>query len=180
MPASLPSFVVPQLETEHLLLRGHLPSDLAPFVAMWAEPAFYRFLSPQPLSQEEVWTKMLRHTGLWPLLGYGYWAIEEKSTGAFIGAVGFADWRRIIEPALNGIPEMGWVLAPQVQGRGYATEAARAALSWEAAHLAAPRLVCLIHPENLASRRMAEKNGYQEYARTIYKGQPGLLLERWP
>jgi len=170
---------IPLIETPRLRLRGHYPSDLAASVAMWQEPAFYQYLGGQPLPEEEVWTKMLRHLGIWALCGYGFWAVEEKATGDFIGVVGFGDWQRTISPSLKGYPEVGWVLAPHTHGQGYATEAAQAALAWADTQLQQPRTVCLIHPDNLPSLQLAAKVGYQEFGRTLYKGQPGILLERF-
>ena len=169
---------IPTLDTARLRLRGHYPADLAPFLAMWQEPAFYRYLTGYPLPEEDVWTKMLRHAGVWALCGYGYWAVEEKATGRFIGNVGFGEWQRVIEPSLKGYPEIGWVLAPQAHGRGYAAEAARAVLAWGDAHLAQKRTVCLIGGANAPSLRLAARCGYQEFGRTEYKTHPVLLLER--
>jgi RimJ/RimL family protein N-acetyltransferase len=170
---------IPVLETERLRLRGHYPADLVASLAMWQEPAFYQFLGGQPLPEEEVWTKMLRHLGIWALCDYGFWAVEEKATGHYLGVVGFGDWQRSIVPSLKGFPEVGWVLAPQCHGQGYATEAMQAAFAWADAQFDQPRTVCLIHPDNLPSLRLAAKFGYQEFSRTIYKGQPGVLLERF-
>ena len=169
---------IPILETARLRLRGHRPTDLPAFTAMFQQAAFYTYLSGQPLPEAEVWTKMLRHLGLWPLLGYGYWAVEEKSSGEFIGVVGLADWQRAIAPSLKGLPESGWVLAPHCHGRGYATEALQAALAWADAQLPARRTVCLINPHNQPSLRLAARCGYHEFARTTYKEQPVVLLER--
>ncbi len=169
---------IPRLDTARLRLRANQAADLAPFLAMWQEPAFYEFLTGAPLGEEEVWTKLLRHLGQWPMQGYGYWGIEEKATGELVGAVGFADWQRTIEPSLKGFPEMGWVLAPRCHGRGYAAEAAQAALAWADAQLAQRRTVCLIDEANAPSLRLAAKLGFQEFSRTIYKGQSVRLLER--
>ena len=169
---------IPLIETPRLLLRGHYPADLAASLAMWQEPAFYQYLGGQPLPEEEVWTKMLRHLGIWTLCGYGFWAVEEKATGHYLGVVGFGDWQRSITPSLKGVPEVGWVLAPHSHGQGYATEAMQAALAWADAHFHQPRTVCLIHPDNLPSLRLAAKLGYHEFARAPYKGHPGVLLER--
>ena len=72
----------------------------------------------------------MRYRGLWPVLGYGYWAVEETASGRFVGDVGFADFHRVLEPSIRGVPEMGWVLAPEVHGNRYASEAVTAALHW--------------------------------------------------
>jgi RimJ/RimL family protein N-acetyltransferase len=170
---------IPVLETARLRLRANQPRDLAAFTAMWQQPQFYRYLGGQPLPEEEVWTKLLRHMGLWPMYGYGYWAVEEKATGDFVGAVGFGEWQRALEPSLKGWPEAGWVLAPHTHGRGYATEAVQAALAWADAQLAQPRTVCIIDPANEPSLRLAARFGYQEFSRTVYKGNPIVVLERF-
>jgi len=170
---------IPVIETARLRLRGHYPSDLAAFVAMFQEPQFYQHLSGHPLPEEEVWTKMLRHMGVWYLYGYGFWAVEEKATGHYIGAVGFGEWQRNIVPVIKGFPEVGWVLAPHTHGQGYGAEAAQAALAWGDAHLPQARTVCLVDVGNLPSLRLAAKVGYQEIDRVLYKGIPIVLLERF-
>ncbi|MGC2109625.1 MAG: GNAT family N-acetyltransferase [Candidatus Korobacteraceae bacterium] len=169
---------VPVLETERLRLRGHRPDDFAACTMMWADPVVVRHTAGRPQSGEETWTKILRYAGLWPLLGFGFWAMEEKATGEFVGEVGFADFKRDMEPSIAGIPEMGWVLASKAHGKGYATEAVRAAIAWGDQHLSAARTVCLIQPENAASLRVAEKCGFREYERTMYKEHDVILLER--
>jgi RimJ/RimL family protein N-acetyltransferase len=166
------------LETDRLKLRLHRPDDFAACAAMWADPAVTRYIGGKPLTEEEVWARLLRYAGHWLWLGFGYWAIEEKATGHFVGELGFADFHRDIQPSFRGIPELGWVLAAAAHGKGYATEAVRAAVAWGDDHFHGGRTVCLIHPENLASMRVAEKCRYQEFHRTIYKNHPAVLFER--
>jgi RimJ/RimL family protein N-acetyltransferase len=72
----------------------------------------------------------LRYVGHWSWLGFGYWLVEEKTSGQFVGEVGFADYKREIEPSIDDVPEIGWVLVPAMYGRGYATESVRAAIDW--------------------------------------------------
>ncbi|MBV8245041.1 MAG: GNAT family N-acetyltransferase, partial [Candidatus Eremiobacteraeota bacterium] len=115
----------------------------------------------------------------WDLLGYGFWGVEERESGAFIGEVGFADFHRDIEPSLDGLPEVGWVFASHAHGKGYATEAMLAALSWGEAHFgAAAQFACIIAPENAASIRVAEKCGFTLAHRTQYHNEPALLFKR--
>ena len=170
---------IPIIETARLRLRGHYPTDLVASLAMWQQPQFYQHLTGKPLPEEEVWTKMLRHLGVWYLYGYGFWAIEEKATGHYIGAVGFGEWQRTLEPSIKGFPEIGWVLAPHTHGQGYAIEAAQAALAWGDAHLPQARTVCLVDTGNVASLSLAAKVGYQEIDRIVYKEVPIVLLERF-
>ena len=168
---------VPIIETSRLLLRPHRPDDFADCAAMWADPGVTRHIGGKPFSPEEVWARMLRYAGHWSWMGFGYWAIEEKATGAFAGELGFADYKRDIA-SIQNLPEMGWVLASTMQGQGYATEAVRAALVWGDARFESPRTVCIVDPENLSSIRVAEKCGYREFERTTYKGHPTIVFAR--
>ncbi len=169
---------VPVLETERLTLRGHTLADFDECAAMWGDPLVTRHIGGRPSTEEEVWARVLRYAGLWALLGYGYWAVRERDSGRFVGDVGLADFRREVTPALGDAPEAGWVLAPWAHGRGFATEAVRAVLSWADANLAAPRTVCLIAPENAASIHVAEKCGFREVTRGTYKGEETIICER--
>jgi RimJ/RimL family protein N-acetyltransferase len=166
------------LETERLKLRGHRLDDFAGCAAMWADPVVTRFFGGKSLTEEEAWTRFLRYAGHWSLLGFGYWAVEEKATGNFIGEIGFADYKRDIESSLKHLPEIGWVLASESHGKGYATEAVRAAIAWGDRHFRADQTTCIVHPENLRSIRVAEKCGYREFQRTTYKGQPSIVYVR--
>lgn len=168
----------PVIETARLRLRAHRPDDLAPCWAMWADPAVTRHIGGKPASRHETWSKLLRYAGLWSLLGYGYWALEDRATAGFVGELGFADFKRDVQPSPGERPEIGWALAPHAHGKGYATEAVQAALAWADAHFGATKTVCLISAGNLASIRVAEKCGYREYARTEYHGETTMLFER--
>lgn len=169
---------VPVLETTRLKLRGHRLDDFTHCAAMWADPQVTQYIGGKPLTEEEAWTKFLRYAGHWRLLGFGYWAIEEKATGKFVGELGFADYKRDLQPPLNGTPEIGWVLASPAHGKGYATEAVRAAVAWGDAHFQAARTACIIAPENLASIHVAEKCGYRGPQPATYRGKPTLLFVR--
>jgi RimJ/RimL family protein N-acetyltransferase len=179
MPGSIhPSVQVPILETERLNLRGHRLEDFHHCAAMWADPEVTRFIGGKPLSEEESWRRMLGYVGHWSLLGFGLWVAEEKATGNFVGEVGFADYKRDLDPSLKGTPEIGWVLASRARGRGYATEAVRAAVAWGDAHFPTARTACIIVPENLPSIRVAVKCGYKEFTVATYKGRPTAMYVR--
>jgi RimJ/RimL family protein N-acetyltransferase len=168
----------PVLQTERLILRGHTLADFDECAAVWADPLVTRHIGGRPFTEEESWARVLRYGGLWPLLGYGYWAVRERETGRYVGDVGLADFRRDVVPPLGQVPEAGWVLATWAHGRGFGTEAVRAVLAWSDAHLDAPRTVCLIDPENAGSVRVAEKCGYRERERATYRGGEVITLER--
>jgi RimJ/RimL family protein N-acetyltransferase len=171
---------VPILETERLKLRGHRLEDFAQCAAMWADPLVIRYVGRKPLTEEESWTRFLRYAGHWYFLRFGYWVAEEKTSRKFVGEVGFADYKRDLEPSLKGVPEIGWVLAASAHGRGYATEAVRAAVEWGDKHFEGARTACIIAPDNLASIRVAKKCGYRQFQLATYKGHPTLMFEREP
>lgn len=178
MTAEMPAHLTPVLETARLRLRGHRVGDFADCAALWADPVVVRHIGGRPFTLEEVWSKVLRYVGHWALLGFGYWVVEERASGRFVGEVGFADFKRDLTPSPEGAPEIGWVLAPWAHGVGFATEAVRAAIAWGEGHFGAVPTVCLIDPDNAASLRVAEKCGYREFARTTYKDSPSVLLRR--
>jgi RimJ/RimL family protein N-acetyltransferase len=169
---------IPALTTARLTLRGHRLDDFADCVRLWGDPLVTRYISARPFTEEEVWTRLLRYVGHWALLGFGYWMVRETATDRLIGEVGFAEHRRDMTPSVFGMPEIGWVLTPAAHGQGFATEAARAAIEWGDARFDRARTVCLIHPDNRPSLRVAEKAGYRQYDRTTYKDALTILLER--
>lgn len=168
---------VPILETDRLRLRGHALGDFEALVSMWGDPAVVRHISGKPSTREETWSRLLRYAGHWSLLGYGFWAIEEKATGRFVGEGGFADFKRDLTPAIDP-PEQGWALNADSHGKGYATEAVQAMIAWAEPHFGRRDFTCMISPLNIASIRVAEKAGYREIVRTAYKGEPTILFRR--
>jgi RimJ/RimL family protein N-acetyltransferase len=184
MSDSLPA-AIPTLETGRLRLRPHRREDFSACVALWSDPPVTRYIGGKPLSREDVWARFLRYAGSWHLLGFGYWAVEEISTGRFIGELGYAQNERTFDPPVSLLdaaglvmPEVGWVLSPQVHGRGYATEAVRAALAWGDSHVVANRAFCIIHPDHSASIRVAQKCGFAESSRPCYQTEPTILFTR--
>ena len=168
----------PTLETERLRLRGFRASDLDAQRATLVDPEVIRFLGAVPASREETWRKMLAAPGLWAWLGYGYWVVEGREDGAYLGQIGFADFKREMSPSIENIPEMGWIMARQGQGRGYATGAALAALAWADEALGGGEIVAIISHENGASIRIAEKTGFSAREEAVYKDEPILLFRR--
>lgn len=151
---------IPVLATGRLILRGHRSDDFNALHALWCEPAVYAHISGEPSTREASWARLLRYAGMWPMLGYGYWAITDRHSGAYIGDIGFCDFHRHCEPPLGSVPEMGWVLSPAWHGQGLGREAVTAALAWADAALAAPQLCCIISPENAASIAIARHAGF--------------------
>jgi RimJ/RimL family protein N-acetyltransferase len=168
----------PVIETERLILRPHGTADFEDMCAMWGDPEVTRFIGGKPSTREEAWIRLLRYAGTWALLGFGFWAMRERESGAFVGDVGFHDVKRALTPPFGDRPELGYVLAPWSHGRGFATEGAQAAVAWGERAWPGRETVCMIEAAHAASLRIAAKLGYAEMARTEYKGAPVVLLSR--
>lgn len=167
----------PTLTTDRLTLTGHRPGDLEECAAMWADPAVYTLIGGQPRAREEVWLRLLRSIGQWAAFGHGQWIVRETDGGRFVGDLGLMDMRRAIDPPIDDCPETGWALAAHAHGRGYASEAMRAVLDWADGQGLA-RTVCIIHPDNAASIRLADRLGYRLKTTGTYRGQPTPIFER--
>ena len=169
---------IPRLETDRTILDAHGVDDLENNHALWSNPEVVRYISGRPFTRQECWSRILRYAGHWALLGYGYWAVREKSSGRYIGDVGLQDAKRGIGPAFDTFPEAGWVIDPAFHCKGYGFEALSAALHWADRFLPSPETVCMVAPENLGSSRLAEKLGYTRSGVATYLEEPVLLFRR--
>jgi RimJ/RimL family protein N-acetyltransferase len=111
-------------------------------------------------------------------MGYGYWAVEEKSSGAFVGEIGFADFKRDIAPSMQNVPEVGFAFVSRVHGIGYATEALRAVLAWGDEHLPSRRTVALVNEQNAASIHVLEKYGYAIFEHASFGDVAVVFMQR--
>jgi RimJ/RimL family protein N-acetyltransferase len=168
----------PTLTTSRLTMSPPELSDYEDSRAMWADPLVVHHVGGRAFTDEESWTRLMRARGLWEVLGFGYWAVRETSTGRYVGEVGFADLRRDLEPSLYGLPEMGWVLAAWSHGQGFGAEAVRAGLAWIDQALAPPVVPCIIDVENAPSLALATKVGFTLKTHTTFKGAPIVVMER--
>jgi len=156
---------VPSLDTPRLRLRQFAEADFDDYAALCADAEVMRYVSDQgPLSREDAWRQLAMLAGHWSLRGYGMWAVEELASGAFVGRVG------LHYPEGWPEPEIGWALAHRYWGRGYAFEAATAALRVAFATLDWARAVSLISPPNLRSIRLAERLGARFERRLVVRG----------
>ena len=167
----------PVLLSERLRLRPHVRGDYAACKGLWQHPETIRFIGDVGQSDQEVWFRLLRYGGMWPIQGYGFWVFEDRATGEFLGEGGLMDARRDLA-GLQDIPEAGWALMPGAAGRGIATEAMSIVLAWADATLRADRTGCIIDPGNTASLRVAAKLGYAEAGRPVFRGSPIGMLHR--
>jgi RimJ/RimL family protein N-acetyltransferase len=170
--------VVPLIETARLRLRSFEERDLDAQAAVMADPEVVRHLGGTPFAREDTWRRMLAAPGLWAVLGYGYWAVERRQDGVFLGQVGFADFKRDMIPSIEGLPEMGWIFASHAHGKGYAGEAVTAALEWADQVLQGREIVAIIDPANAPSIRLAERTGFGRVEDATYKSERILLLRR--
>lgn len=168
----------PTLLTARLSLKPCEKNDYPDMAAMWADEAVVAHISGQTRDAQDAWFAHLRNRGLWDILGYGYWIVRERKTENFVGEVGFADFMRGMTPDLSGRPEAGWVLARLAWGKGYATEAVKAAHDW-LDEVIPGRSTCIIDLDNDGSMRVATKVGYAEIGPSDYRGAPVMVFERY-
>lgn len=152
----------PVLQTRRLTLAPLSLDHWEAYAHAWADPVMTAFIGGKPRTRQESWTKFTQAAGLWPLLGYGYWAFLDRQTGAFLGNGGLARFERGIAE-LEGYPEAGWAFVPDAWGRGLATEAISAVLAWADRRLKS-EIRCIIDPDNVASQKVAAKLGFQHFA----------------
>jgi RimJ/RimL family protein N-acetyltransferase len=145
---------------------------------MYADPLVYNFLTGKPLSREEAWARMLRVAGLWALNGHGYWALEDRQSGAFAGIAGFAEFHRTIKPDISGKPEFGWALASPFHGKKLSTEAVTAIQAWGDENLESQETSCIVATRNTVSTHLAHKIGFKTIAEGLYNDTPHFVLLR--
>jgi RimJ/RimL family protein N-acetyltransferase len=149
----------PVIETERLKLRRWRADDIAPNTAMLSDPIAGRFITSdgKPITDALVgWRNAAIMAGHWELHGVGMFVVEEKSNGAFAGRVG--PWS---PPGWPGF-EVGWGIASGFRGKGYAVEAARAAIDWSFATFEIDRIIHCIDRQNSASQGVARRLGAEK------------------
>ena len=140
------------IETERLVLRGWREEDRDAFFALNSDPAVMEFLPAGTRADSDAAVDRMIATQAEH--GHCFWAVERKADGGFLGFCGPMPAR---EP-LNEV-ELGWRLAREAWGQGYATEGARASLAWCWANLDTPTVMAITVPANVRSRRVMEKIG---------------------
>lgn len=144
------------LETDRLRLVPPGLDLVDAWQALHTDPQVTRYIYGPPLTPTDSWRDLAFCIGHAQLRGFSMWAIVHRDSGDFLGRVG--PWMPEGWPGL----EIGWALDPRFQGQGYATEAARAALTWTARYLpAAATAIHSLHPENTPSQSLAQRLGAQ-------------------
>ncbi len=149
---------IKELESPRLRLRLWRDTDLPAFAALCADPKVMRYF-PAPLSRLESAALIGRFRGHFAEYGYGMWALEHNDTGAFIGCTGLLNvsFAAAFTPAV----EIGWRLAPEYWGLGYASEAAWAVLRCAFDRLALDQVVSFTSEPNLPSQKVMQAIGMQ-------------------
>jgi RimJ/RimL family protein N-acetyltransferase len=152
----MPTVAAPVLETDRLVLRGWRAADRAPFAALNADPMVMEHF-PSTLSRAESDALVARIESHFARHGFGLWAVEAPGAADFVGFVGLSTPR--FEASFTPCVEVGWRLAREHWGRGYAPEAARAALGFGFERAGLDEILSFTVPANAKSRRVMEKIG---------------------
>ena len=147
------TIAVPYLHTERLLLREYRREDFDVFAAHLADPVSAFHLGA--VDRQTAWRIFCSHAGLWLIQGAGWWAMEDRQTGQVVGTVG-AFFRE-----QSPVMELGWNTYSEFGGKGYASEAAAAALQHAFETRGEPTVRALIAAGNDASLGVAKRLGLQ-------------------
>jgi len=159
------------LETERLILRKIDPErDLDAWAKAMADENTVRYLGTPPMSRAQAWRSMSMAIGHWAIRGFGFFSLEHKETGEWVGRVG--PWFPEGWPS----PEIGWTISPDHLRQGFATEAARASMEYAARQLGWSSVIHVILEGNEPSIAVARKLG-SELIRT-QQGLPGVTDDR--
>jgi RimJ/RimL family protein N-acetyltransferase len=147
------------VETERLVLRRFRDADAEPFAALNADPEVMRYIADgRPLDRAASDALLARIAREWDERGHGLWAVEEREApGRLLGFCGLAV--PMFLPRVLPAVEVGWRLGRDAWGRGVATEAAGAALTFGFERLELAEILAVVHPENERSLRVAAKLG---------------------
>jgi len=160
------------LETKRLTLRMFHTADFEAYVEMCGDAEVMRYIGDgQALSRPMAWRNLAMMIGHWSLRGYGLWAVEERRSGALVGRVGF--WNPEDWPGF----ELGWMLRRSCWGQGYATEAGRVALEFAFTRMNETQVISLIHSDNAASIRVAQRLGERLIGSTEVMGKQASVYQ---
>lgn len=145
---------IPTLETERLILRAIDPDrDFEAWAAAMADEETMRYLGGKTMNRPTAWRSMAMVIGHWQIRGYGFFSVEEKATGDWVGRVG--PWCPEGWPE----PEVGWTIIREHWGKGYGAEAGRASIDFARDVLGWKQVIHAIVEGNVGSAALAEKLG---------------------
>jgi RimJ/RimL family protein N-acetyltransferase len=159
--------------TERLLVRRPQPSDLDGYRAVLLDPGVevrLRAADAAPMDEQGVADRLAADEEHWEKHGFGPWALIERDGGSLVGRGGL-QWTGLGDREAVELP---WAVASLHWNRGFATEAAGAALEW-ARERGLQEVIALVTPDNEPSRRVAEKIGLRQEGQTVHGGLPHLV-----
>ena len=166
----------PTLVTERLILRPLEESDLDSCADMFMMPEVRGSLRlPQAFSRRDAWLGMAQWRGQWELRGSGQWAVEERSSGRFVGRAG------LHRPEVHDWPglEVGWTLHPTHWGKGYATEAGASSIAYAFEVIGVDEVFSVILPENERSQAVACRLGLTLIEERVLSSFPDAYHGIW-
>jgi RimJ/RimL family protein N-acetyltransferase len=175
--------VIPVLTTERLVLRPFTFDDLPALAVLHAEESFWWYPLRRGMTEDETGNFLNRVIERYDSDGFGLEAVEDRASGSMIGWAGLAVPHFL--PEILPAVEVGWRLSGSYRGRGLATEAGSAAVTWGFTEGGLERIVSIYEPENTPSGRVMERLGFT-HQRTTTGPDRGLTVrvmeltrERW-
>jgi ribosomal-protein-alanine N-acetyltransferase len=168
LPARLPQRHLRQLLTARLTLRPIRQTDFPIVLAIFSHPATTAHRpDPRPETEPECRERVDRYLDHWADHGFGLWTLDHAGASIGIGGLTYRD-------GFSGL-NLSYHMLPDHWRKGFASELAAAAVDIAFQDLQATRVIGLVRPVNLASRRVLEKTGLTLAREIVYGGHPGLL-----
>ncbi len=169
MKQSFNPVLTPVLSSERIILRGWQDSDFHPYTTLVSDPVMMRFIGGGAMSYKEARKEFDGMREQWIDRKIGIFVIADKTSDELLGFTG------LFESPLIDEPELSWSLSAKNHGKGYASEAAVLARNWAYREHNIGPLMSLVHPDNISSKRVAERLGASVESHSTWMGQPRLV-----
>ena len=169
MKQSFNPVLTPVLSSERIILRGWQNSDFHPYTTLVSDPVMMRFVGGGAMSYKKARKEFDGMREQWIDRKIGIFVIADKTSNELLGFTG------LFESPLLDEPELSWSLSAKNHGKGYASEAAVLARNWAYREHNIGPLMSLVHPNNISSKRVAERLGASVESHSTWMGQPRLV-----
>lgn len=169
MKQSFNPVLTPVLSSERIILRGWQNSDFHPYTTLVSDPVMMRFVGGGAMSYKKARKEFDGMREQWIDRKIGIFVIADKTSDELLGFTG------LFESPLIDEPELSWSLSAKNHGKGYASEAAVLARNWAFREHNIGPLMSLVHPDNISSKRVAERLGASVESHSTWMGQPRLV-----